>query len=307
MQHKFIVRLICALMLSATSLYVKADEITIPYKGLTLNASYELANGNQVTDEVILITHGSLAHRDMEIISNLQSQLKGRGHNTLAINLSLGISSRHGMYDCKQTHRHQNADAVDEIAVWVNWLAKQGVRQVTLLGHSRGAAQTALYAVENNNPKVKALVLLAPPTRNNGGAGYQQRYQQPLEPILEQAQQQLFDGKGDTVLKHVNMMFCRDVEVTAASFVSYFGPNPALDTPSLMPLIRTPTLVVVAGDDEVVLGLEKRVSSLADGKLLKMNVIEGAGHFFRDIYADDAIEAIEDFLAEVASQRHVNI
>jgi len=294
-------------MLGLTSIYVQADEITIPYKGLTLNANYELASTKQATDDVILITHGSLAHRDMEIISNLQSQLKDRGRNTLAINLSLGISSRHGMYDCKQTHRHKNADAVDEIAEWMNWLAKQGVQQVTLLGHSRGAAQTALYAVEHYNSNIKAVVLLAPPTFDNAGAGYRKRYQQDLAPVLEKAQQLLMDGKGDTVLQHSNMMFCRDVEVTAASFVSYYAPDPVHDTPTLIPRIRTPTLVVVAENDEVVRGLEKRVSSLVDGKQLRMNVIEGAGHFFRDIYADDAIDAIEDFLAEVASQKHVNI
>jgi len=307
MQYNFSVRLISAIILSVISLYAKSDEITIPYKGLTLNANYELASTKQTIDEVILITHGSLAHRDMEIIGNLQSQLKDRGHNTLAINLSLGISSRHGMYDCKQTHRHQNTDAVDEIAEWMNWLAKQGVQQVTLLGHSRGAAQTALYAVEHNNPNVKSVVLMAPPTFNNAGAGYQKRYQQDLEPVLKKAQQLLMDGKGDTVLQHVNMMFCRDVDVTAASFVSYYAPDPVHDTPSLMPRIRTPTLVVVAEEDEVVRGLEKRVSSLVDGKQLRMKVIEGAGHFFRDIYADDAIDAIEGFLAEVRSQKHVNI
>jgi pimeloyl-ACP methyl ester carboxylesterase len=297
MQTSLLVRCACAVALAFSSVAVDAKEVTLKHKGLTLNADYELAAGKTPADGVILITHGALAHRGMETITYLQNLLKDKGYNTLAINLSLGLNNRHGMYDCKVTHRHRNADAAEEIGAWVDWLKGQGVTRVTLLGHSRGGAQTALYAAERDNPSVKAVVLLAPSTReNNDAADYQRRHNKPLAPVLEKAQKLVKDGKGGTVLEHIDLLYCPDTSATADSFVSYHGPDPRLDTPSLIPKLKKPTLVVVAGNDEVVVGLDKKMAPLADGKRVQMKVIDGADHFFRDLYADDAVEAIDAFL-----------
>jgi pimeloyl-ACP methyl ester carboxylesterase len=297
MQTSLLVRCACAVALAFSSVAVEAKEVTLKHKGLTLNADYELAAGKTPADGVILITHGALAHRGMETITYLQNLLKDKGYNTLAINLSLGLNNRHGMYDCKVTHRHRNADAAEEIGAWVDWLKGQGVTRVTLLGHSRGGAQTALYAAERDNPSVKAVVLLAPSTReNNDAADYQRRHNKPLAPVLEKAQKLVKDGKGGTVLEHIDLLYCPDTSATADSFVSYHGPDPRLDTPSLIPKLKKPTLVVVAGNDEVVVGLDKKMAPLADGKRVQMKVIDGADHFFRDLYADDAVEAIDAFL-----------
>lgn len=275
----------------------RANEVTLPYKGLTLNASFELAAGKQAADGVILITHGGLAHRDMEAIALLQALLKGRGHNTLAINLGLGLDNRHGMYDCQVAHRHRNTDAADEIGAWVGWLMAQGARRVTLLGHSRGGAQTALYAAEHDSDVLDAVVLLAPATRENtSAADYQRRYNTPLAPMLARAQQLIKDGNGDAVMQPANLLNCADTSATADAFVSYYGPQARVDTPELIPEIRKPTLVVVAGSDEVVVGLAEKVAPLADGKRVQMKIVAGSDHFFRDLYAEDAADAIDAFL-----------
>jgi pimeloyl-ACP methyl ester carboxylesterase len=293
-----LVRYACAVVLGITAVAVEAKEVTLHHKGLTLNADLELAAGKTPADGVILITHGGLAHRDMEIITYVQNLLvKDKGYSTLAINLSLGQNNRHGMYDCKTTHRHRNDDAPEEIGVWVDWLKKQGTQRVVLLGHSRGGAQTALYAAERDNTMVKAVVLMAPAIRENtDAAGYEERYQKPLAPLLEKAQKLVKAGKGGTVLEHIDFLNCPDTSATAYSFVSYYGQDPRLDTPYLVPKIGKPTLVLVAANDEVVVGLEKKVAPLADGKRVQMKTIEGAGHFFRDLYADDAVDAIDVFL-----------
>lgn len=200
---------------------LEAKEVTISYQGLTLNANLELAAGKKLADGAILITHGSLAHRGMESLLNFQSLLNEKGYNTLAINLSLGLDNRHGMYDCPVPHRHRYTDAADEIGVWLDWLKKQGAKRVALLGHSRGAAQTALYAAERNNALTKAVILLAPATLDNASPGeYAQRFQQPLMPLLERAQKLVKTGKGDSLLEHVGLLTCADTSATAASFVS---------------------------------------------------------------------------------------
>lgn len=127
-----------------------ANEVTQSYKGLTLNANLDLAAGKTVSDGVILITHAGLATRSMELYVYLQKLFKEKGYSTLAINLSLGLNNRHGMYDCKVTHRHLYTDAADEIGAWVDWLKQQGTKRVVLLGHSRGSGETALYAAERD-------------------------------------------------------------------------------------------------------------------------------------------------------------
>ena len=59
-----------SILLSGSALFnpALAAEVTLPYKGLTLNADLTLAPGKTLADGVILITHGSLAHRDMEML-----------------------------------------------------------------------------------------------------------------------------------------------------------------------------------------------------------------------------------------------
>jgi dienelactone hydrolase len=198
------------------------------------------------------------------------------------------------------THHHRYADAADEIGAWVNWLQKQGAKRLVLLAHSRGGAETALYATERDNPLVKAVVLLAPDTREtNDAAAYQQRHQKPLAPVLEKAQKRVKDSKGGTLLEHTDFLYCPDTSVTADTFVSYYGPDPRLDTAYLIPEIEEPTLVVLAGEDEIVLSNNK-FAPLADGKRVQMKVIEGAGHFFRDLYAEYAVDAINTFQESAA-------
>jgi pimeloyl-ACP methyl ester carboxylesterase len=276
----------------------QAEEHTLTYNGLTLNANLERAVDRSISsDGVILITHGGLMHRDMEAIVYLQGLLKEHGYNTLAINLSLGLDNRHGMYDCRVTHRHRNTDAVDEIGIWVNWLKTQGARHVILLGHSRGGAQTALFAAEHDSDLIQAVVLMAPATSaNTDAAAYQQRYNAPLAPVLVKAQNLVKDHHGDSVMPHTGLMNCADTSVTANAFLSYYGPQARVDTPDLIPKLRKPTLVIVAGNDEIVVGLDKKITPLTDGKHVQMKIVEGADHTFRDLYADDAVEAIDAFV-----------
>ena len=291
---------ILAIALAASTATAEAKEVTLAHNGLTLNANLELAAGKQIADGAILITHAGLAHGRMETIAYLQQLLAESGYSTLAITLSLGVNDRHGMFDCKATHRHHFADAATEIGVWVDWLKQQGAKPVILLGHSRGASQTALYAAERDNDGVKAVVLLAPDTQaTNDAAAYQQRHNTPLAPVLKEAQELVAAGKGDTVLEHTGILFCTDTVVTADTIVSYYGPDPRLDAPYLIPKIKKPVLMVIAGNDELVAGFQDKFVPLADGKRVQMKVVEGAGHFFRDLYSDDAVEAIKSFLKSV--------
>lgn len=286
------IRMFFLILFMAAAGIANAQEVSVKYKGLILNADLALAEGKTFKDGVILITHGSLAHRDMDTLVYLRSLLKDFEYNTLAINLSLGISNRHGMYDCQIPHRHHNDDAIEEIDAWLQWLKKQGAEKVTLLGHSLGGAQTALYAAKKDSSLIQSVILLAPATKNNDIKSYPLSY----KVALKQAQKLIEEGKGETELEHSTLMHCSDTKVAATSFVSYNAPSKRLDTPSLLPEISKPVLVIIAGDDQVVLDLETKIKPLADGQRIQMEVIEGAGHFFRDLIMDVAVERIDEFL-----------
>ena len=278
----------------------QASEVRLPYQGLVLNANLQLAEGRKLSDGVILITHGGLLHRGTETILYLQKLFKERGYSSLAINLSLGLSNRQGNYDCKVPHRHLNQNAATEIGAWVEWLQRQGVQQVVVLGHSRGGSQTALYAAEQDHPLVQAVILMAPATlANNDATEYQKRFRKPLAPALQKAQRLVKAGKGAQLMPRVNVLTCANTTVSAASFVSYFGEPARLDTPMLIPKFKKPVLVLVAEVDDIVVDLGPKISPLADGKRVQLKVIAGADHFFRDLYADDAADASMAFLKQI--------
>ena len=138
-----------SLLLIASMLWLglaQAEGVKLSQDGQTLNANLEKADGNWPKGPVVLMTHGTLAHGRMEIISGLQEMLKDRGISSLAVNLSLGINDRESaMYKCETPHSHKHTDAVEEIGTWLSWLKAQGVENLALLGHSRGGNQTARF------------------------------------------------------------------------------------------------------------------------------------------------------------------
>jgi len=249
---------------------------------------------------VILITHGTLAHKDMEIVEALQSALAERGIASLAHTLTLGMDRREGMYDCAIPHTHRHEDGVAEIGAWISWLKANGAKTISLLGHSRGGNQAAWFAAEQGNDLIDALVLLAPATRgpkSNVAADYQKRFKADLGPILSKAKALVADGAGATQMDLPGFIYCPNSKASAASVVSYYGPEPRRDTPVLLPGIKTPVLVIAGSADTVVPHVVERFRPLADGKKIQLRVIEDAGHLFNDFYIEDAADLVAEFLS----------
>lgn len=278
------------LLLAAQPLY--AQEVTTEYNNLTLNAEMQLAEGSSLADGVVLITHGTLAHNKMELIGTLQTLLSDSGLNSLAINLSLGINDRHGMYNCQVPHQHKHTDALNEIGAWTDWLKNQGAKNLILMGHSRGGNQTAWYAA-NNPTRVKAQVLLAPATWTEQGenSNYQQRYSQSLANVLAKA------GKADknTWLEDTNFIYCANSQVKAESFLNYYQADERFNTPFILKTIQVPTLVISGSEDKTVSDLPIMMNQVSNSQV-KHRIIEGADHYFRDLYADEVIDLLVEFL-----------
>ena len=131
--------------LSCICVQSNADEVRIKQNELLLNGDLELAEGSDLADGVILMLHGTLGHKDMEVMATLQTVFQEYGRNTLAINLSLDIDDRHGFYPCEQPHTHDFTDALTELGLWLAWLRENGAGEIVLFGHSRGANQIAPF------------------------------------------------------------------------------------------------------------------------------------------------------------------
>lgn len=291
---RFTTALLISMLTALPALSAQAEEVKLDHQNLTLNGRLELAAGKQLRDGVVLILHGTFAHNGMEIISGLQDRLKAQGLNTLAINLSLGVDDRHGQYDCSVPSRHKHTDALAELAAWTRWLEARGAQRIDLVGHSRGGNQVAWFAAEQAPKSLGRVVLIAPQTwsAEYQADSYQKRYGKSLPELLARVRM----ADPDALLGAVDFVYCASTRVAAASFIDYYRDEPRFDTPALLPKIAAPVMVAAASEDSVVPGLLEKTRPLAEAGKIKRVVLDGADHFFRDLYADDLAEAIGGFL-----------
>ena len=291
-----VLSLVCGLM----SISISAEEIIIKADQLRLNATLNLVTDSIDEGPLVLLVHGTLGHKDMEIIANLQTLLADEEINSLAINLSLGIDNRQGPFDCAVPHEHRHEDAAAEIATWIEWLKGQGVDQVLLAGHSRGGSQVAAYS-QNADAIVMGQVLIAPSTwsRKYAAKAYQNRFQKRLGDLIEVATQQATNG---WMPEPTSLVYCANaLKVKAASFLSYYQPPQTLNTPDLLVEGGLTTLVLGAGDDQVVKNLPQQMQ-LRDFSNVEFVMVDDADHFFRDLYADDVVEAMIENIFSLLEQ-----
>jgi pimeloyl-ACP methyl ester carboxylesterase len=275
-----------------------AKPVSIAYRGLKLIANLETAAGHALGDGAVLIVHGTMAHARMETIATLQKALKARGLGSLAITLSLGESDRKGMFPCDHVQRHKHTDALPEIAAWYRWLEARGAGKVALLGHSRGGNQVVRYALAQPAGRVAAVVALAPMTWTAASADrrYRRRYHRDRRTDVAAARR-----RGHAILANHPFLHCPSTRVAADSFVSYYADDLKNDTPTLLAGVRVPTLVIVGSADKVVTDLPARMKRVTNPEV-KFVVIDGSGHFFLDLFADDAADRIAAFLKPILAR-----
>ena len=170
-----------------------------------------------------------------------------------------------------------------------------------MLGHSRGGNQTAWYAAEQADPVVSKVILVAPATWSQDYAArdYKKRYGAELRPLLQRAKALVAAGKGAEMLQHTGFIYCKEATVSAEAFVSYYQNDPRKDTVYLLPKIRQPVLLFIGSEDTVVPHLAEAIETLQPKPdNLRVVVIDGADHFFRDLYAEDLVEQAVEFIQD---------
>jgi len=272
-----------AVMLACATVIAAADEVRINSGDMVLNADLELAPGTTLADGVIVMLHGTLGHKDMEIMSTLQSIFREYEYSTLAINLSFDVSDRHGFYPCERPHTHEYADALSELGLWLQWLEQQDAGDIVMLGHSRGANQVSNFLLQTDN-KINAAILIAPSTSDGSQS-------ETIEAALDQAKEAEW-------LDDVDFLHCKSTKVRSKSYLSYYAMPGQGNTPKLLNDIATPVLVFSGSQDETVPGLAKKMEDVNNNLVSHME-IHGADHFFRDLFAYDVVEASIEFLESV--------
>lgn len=283
MRKRFCLRLgFGLLLLAAIGGAAHAEPVQIKPSLLRLNGNLELPAGKTAGDGVVVMVHGMLSWHGQETMAALQKNLKERGIGSLAITLSLGVDDRRGPRSCDVVHDYALAGAKREIGLWLEWLKGQNARYVDLLGFSRGGAQVA--AVSPELPTVRKVVLLAPSfaTAVEQADAYRKAFGHDLAPEIVEAR------KAPLARRTGDFLSCKQAPVLNATFLDAYSELP----PSLAARTGHPTLVVVAGKDTVVPDLARRLPSS-----VKPVVIDGADHFFHDLYGDEAADAIAKFLA----------
>ncbi|MFK8042624.1 alpha/beta hydrolase [Congregibacter sp.] len=246
---------------------------------------------------VALILHGTLSHRDTEIIESLETLLGEEDVSTLAINLSLGLHNRVQAFSCDDLHIHRESDASNELSRWSHWLGEQGVSDITAIGHSRGANQIARYAKDSGDTRIAQLVLVAPPqwSIEKTRQAYARRHADSLDDLLAEAEAMIAVGDGGKAMPMpLGLLYCQDAHATAESFVSYYSDDPLRDTPKLLSQLTLPVLVISGSNDTIAPGLPSALQQRAPNVVGEE--IDGADHFFRDLYADELVEIAIDFI-----------
>ena len=203
-----------AVLLAA--LPAKTEPVQLTYKDIRLNGELTVPEGGNLGNGVVLITHGSLAHHNMEIVVAIREALLERDIASLAISLGFSIDDRKEFYDCAVgPNQHKRYDALDEIGAWMDWLKGQGANRIALMGHSAGGNQTAIFGVERPDPAVRAMLLLAPGSYASAlqAANYQRRYGRDLSVVLEKAR----GLAPNDLLEDVPFILCESATVSATS------------------------------------------------------------------------------------------
>jgi len=297
---------------------VLAVPVQIEHDGLRLNGNLVVPAGS-TSGPMFILVHGTWGHSGMEIIDGLQARLTDAGQKSLAITLSLGVDNRQGFMNCEPPIKANHGAAADEINQWVKY-AQTRWQQIVLVGHSRGGNQVMLYNQAYNQqhildysqthsrnhsqsdstlgnqsltePNVARFVLIAPMTwdADEAAKAYAERFGAVLADRLAVAR-----ARTDEVIR-ADLLNCPDIDVLGRSFLSYYSAEPTRNTPELLATAAQPVLIFQGTDDSLAQGFIAQEALVEKNPLITVQWLDGADHFFRDLYTDDIVDAMLEWL-----------
>ena len=262
-------------------------------KNLVINANHYT---NSMENKTVAISiHGTRGFKTMEVISVLSDNLLDLNIDTIAPNISYGVNDRvNDFLSCDMKHLHNQYANVDEIIKWFLFAVEKDYKDIILIGHSRGgqdiiqAYKKILKLYPGISKKISSLVLLAPLADDTDeiNISLQKSHSTTISEFL---------NRDDNAFIKINFLNCNNATVKISSFLSYY--NLPRDE-QLIPMLKDidiDTYVFTASEDTFVPKTHSKVSYIRNNNI-KLLQIEGADHFFRDLFLDDIIDKLSDFI-----------
>lgn len=261
---------------------LQAEIIRKPVEdGISATAEYRVGDPSK---PAILILHGFLQTRDFSTVRRLANALYDWNYTVLAPTLSLGIDSRARSLPCEAIQTHSMDDAIDELAMWVDWLVTQGHDHIILVGHSSGSATEVAYLKERAHPAVKETILISLVAFGPGKLSYET---EAHAKAAREARENDSNALGEYALA-----FCRQYPTTADNFLSYYRWSRPHLAEALAGL-DVPSHIIVGGSDQRMTAAWIDEMEAAHGDVI---VIDGANHFFDDAHEFDLLDVFERLL-----------
>jgi pimeloyl-ACP methyl ester carboxylesterase len=253
--------------------------------GVGVNANF---HAGDPANPAILLLHGFLTTYDFSAVHGIFDLLADKNYTVVAPNLSLGINQRMSGLRCDAIHIHNMEEDLQEVAWWVDWLAKRGHRKIILIGHAMGSLQLVAYAAHSPNNAVKLVIAtgLVPFIENVS------EMSTATTKSDEERAQKLAD-KGDISLDEYSISYCNDNFVAPAGvFLSYIQ----WTEKQVLQAVRNaipPIKVILAGKDP---RFGKRWPNALSKAGASVTIVDNASHFFDDEYAVELHNRIDSFI-----------
>jgi pimeloyl-ACP methyl ester carboxylesterase len=281
---------VLAVLLLMSAVWSEEVSIILDYEGRSLKANAEWVVPEGVDPKkrgAVLWLHGLFqTHKMMEPVSVQREAWVSAGLPVLSPTLTLGINDRKKPYDCSYPLDHEYELNLKEIERWVDWLISQGVRKIVLAGHSMGGQQVIHALKKLKNKGVVGLLAVAP------SKGTKREH-----PLLKKAEELYRKGKGSELMK-TSFFYCSEAEVSARTLFTYYGIDRHIGR--YLKEIELPVLIVWGGEDTRVKDLPEFLNPYIKGKgNVRIEVIDYADHFFRDLASEDLSSIAVEFFEQV--------
>ncbi len=278
------------ILCNAVFFYPKAGEVVIKVGGgVRAVAEWSVPEGADPKEKgAVLWLHGLFqTHRMADPVSTQRELWTEAGFPVLSPTLSLGIDMRREPYKCDGVLDTTFEESVEEINRWIEWLKGKGIKKIVLAGHSMGGLQVLYFVSKYRIPEVKGVVAVAP----SKGLGIK-------NDVFEKAERLIKGGRGKEIIK-TGFFYCEEARVTARTVYSYYKER---HLGKILKDIKIPVLIVWGTLDKRVEDLPGFIKPFA-GKNVRIEKVELADHFFRDLFAEDLSIAVTEFLEEILSDQ----
>jgi len=265
--------------------------IEIDYEGRKLRANGEWAVPEGVNPSekgAVLWLHGLFqTHNMREPIGIQREAWVSEGYPVLSPTLTLGVNDRKASYDCSYALDHDYELNIKELERWVEWLKDKGVKRIILAGHSMGGQQVIELAYRlRGDSSIVGLLAVAP------AKGLKREHK-----LLKRAEELVKARRGSELLE-TNFFYCQKAKVSARTLYSYYGVERNIGR--FLSKLSIPVLVVWGGEDDRVKELPAFLEPYIKGKKnIRLEVIDYADHFFRDLASEDLSAIAVEFFSEV--------